>query len=80
MLRCLKDGCPWECGTRRAPACAERMMTYGLGLALLLTLVVTVIVGVVSISKAGAGADVSFPISERAAVVGSSQIGHGSPT
>jgi hypothetical protein len=56
------------------------MMTYGLGLALLLTLVVTVIVGVVSISKAGAGADVSFPISERAAVVGSSQIGHGSPT
>ena len=50
MFRCLKDGCPWNCGTRRIPARAERMMNYGLGLAFVLALIVTVIWGAAAIS------------------------------
>lgn len=49
MLRCLKDGCPWNCGTRRNPNCAERILTYALGLALFLTLLLTLIWGAVAI-------------------------------
>jgi hypothetical protein len=49
MLRCLKDGCPWKCGTRRNPTCGERMMTYGLGVALFLTLLVTLIWGAAAV-------------------------------
>jgi hypothetical protein len=30
MFRCMKWGCPWHCGTRRIPSCAESMMLRGL--------------------------------------------------
>jgi hypothetical protein len=55
MLRCLKDGCPWKCGTRRNPTCGERIMTTGLALALLLTLVVTLIWGVMDMREGHEG-------------------------
>jgi hypothetical protein len=65
MLRCLKDGCPWNCGTRRNPNCAERIMTCALGWALFLTLLVTLIWGAVAIRDRH---DVSFsPTLESAA-------------
>ena len=56
MLRCLKDGCPWKCGTRRTPTCGEQIMRpAGLALALLLTLVVTLIWGVMDIGEGHEG-------------------------
>jgi hypothetical protein len=30
MVRCLNPGCPWRCGTRGNPSCAENMMRRGL--------------------------------------------------
>jgi hypothetical protein len=50
MRPCLKQGCPWQCGTRRIPACAERLVAYVLGAALVVGLVATVAVGLTSIS------------------------------
>lgn len=49
MLRCLRDGCPWACGTRRTGTCAERLTVYGLGSALLLALLITTAWGILSI-------------------------------
>jgi hypothetical protein len=55
VLRCLRDGCPWECGTRRTPACAERLLNYGLGLVLFLALIATLVWGSMSIVRTELG-------------------------
>lgn len=28
MFRCLRPGCPTDCGTRRKPSCADRVLWY----------------------------------------------------
>lgn len=30
MRRCLRPGCPTQCGTRRTPSCATHMVYYAL--------------------------------------------------
>lgn len=66
MFRCLKEGCPWSCGTRRTGSCAERMMAYGLGSLLLLALMITTIWGILSI-RDGINRGNLAPAFERAA-------------
>jgi hypothetical protein len=48
MFRCLKSGCPWHCGTRRSPSCAESVMMRGLAALLSLGLLGSVVVGALS--------------------------------
>jgi hypothetical protein len=40
MFRCLNPGCPLDCGTRRTPGCADRLLLRALAL-----LLVTVLLG-----------------------------------
>jgi hypothetical protein len=48
MFRCMKSGCPWHCGTRRIPSCAENVMIGGLACLLSLGLLGSVITGALS--------------------------------
>jgi hypothetical protein len=52
VFGCLKEGCPWACGTRRSATCAERFMAWGLGAALVVGLLVSLSCGVASLSAA----------------------------
>ncbi len=67
MFRCLNDGCPWSCGTRKSSSCAERLMAYGLGSLLLLALMITTLWGILSLREGMHHRNVS-PSFERAAV------------
>lgn len=44
-LNCLKPGCPIECGTRRRPACADRMLCRALFLLLAAVLLFSLVMG-----------------------------------
>ena len=52
MFRCLNPGCPVECGTRRRPNCAERMLCRALFLLLAGVLTVSLAVGFFSLRAA----------------------------
>ena len=45
MFWCLKSGCPFECGTRRNPDCAYRILSRALSLFLVAVLVSSLWVG-----------------------------------
>ncbi len=45
MFRCMKPGCPVDCGTRRHPGCADRMLCRALFLALAAVLVFSLSIG-----------------------------------
>jgi hypothetical protein len=57
MFWCLKSGCPFECGTRRNPDCAYRILSRALSLFLVAVLVGSLWVGFKSLS----GTDRSAP-------------------
>ena len=67
MFRCLKEGCPWSCGTRKSGSCAERLMAYGLGSVLLLALMITTLWGIRSLREGVHHRNVA-PSFDRAAV------------
>lgn len=52
MLRCMKPGCPRECGTRMRPGCADRMLCHVLFLALSVVLAVSLAIGVARLREA----------------------------
>jgi hypothetical protein len=46
ILKCLKQSCPLECGTRRHPGCADRMAFRILFVAFAAVLILSVLIGV----------------------------------
>jgi hypothetical protein len=50
VVRCLKEGCPWRCGTRRTGACAERLIVFGLGTAFVVALIASLSWGLTSLT------------------------------
>lgn len=52
MLRCMRPGCPTDCGTRRKPSCVDRMFYYGLSALLTVAFLISLSVGLISLGKA----------------------------
>ncbi|GEM_PF-3659580 len=52
MLRCLRPGCPTNCGTRRKPSCADRVLQYALLSLLALAFLISMMMGLISLWEA----------------------------
>lgn len=51
MLRCMRPGCPTDCGTRRKPGCVDRMLHHGLLALLMVAFLISLAAGLISIGR-----------------------------
>jgi len=63
MFRCLRPGCPTDCGTRSRPSCRDKAISLALVLVLMLVLFASLMAGVKSLHwDASSSGIVSEPI------------------
>ena len=58
-FRCLKPGCPVDCGTCRRLACSDRMICRALFLTLVLVIVLSLAIGFIRLSEAAPSRSIS---------------------
>lgn len=75
MFRCLRPGCPTDCGTRFRPSCRDRTISLALALVLTLVLFASVTTGVKSLRWDAGGSGIApepvpVPVSQVAELAG----------